>query len=447
MDLWCKNKKIMVFFYFCLSNHSKRHLIMKKSALLLLLFGLGFIHHATAQERAIIQGYCKDENGKVIENVSVYVHDSLLVSVTDEQGRFTYGFAKEGMKLRFAHMVFEPTYYTIKEKDINGKNLTVRMKTRSHELLEVTVTANAPHIAFDNPVMSVIDYTIREDGIYLIVYRRRNSTLLHLSFDGDTLHELPISSRYKRLNKDAFGDIYALNDYQASQIGFIDFGNGKKGMMNFYNSMSRKTFQDKFSPILAAIDSVYITGRYFYYNKEMGYYRHRLGSDKEPEPLHYIVDEEARDDIWLLLHTGGIGDNFWVTDPIYNPIYAINDKFYIFAYTDRETLVLDKEGNKLERYPLTFHEYRKWNGKMVPDRRWKQKMMMDAARKEFYTFFVTDGIYTLKRIDLKTGTVTSVMDLSGYPFAQNLRIHDGVLYFIYPTGINKRKALYQLRVE
>ena len=435
----------LYYFLFLSVRLFKKTCNMKKITLLLLL--LGIVIQALAQEHAIIQGYCKDENGKAIENVSVYVHDSLLVSVTDEQGRFTYGFAKEGMKLRFAHMVFEPTYYTIKEKDIDGKDLTVRMKTRSHELLEVTVTANAPHIAFDNPVMSVIDYTIREDGIYLIVYRRRNSALLHLSFDGDTLNELQISSRYKHLNKDAFGNIYALNDYQASQIGFIDFGNGKKGMMNFYSSMSRKTFQDKFSTILAAIDSVYITGRYFYYNKEMGYYRHRLGSDKEPEPLHYIVDEEARDDIWLLLHTGGIGANFWVTDPIYNPIYAIGDKFYIFAYTDRETIVLDKEGNELERHPLTFHEYRKWNGKMEPDRRWKQKMMMDAARKEFYTFFVTDGIYTLKRIDLKTGTVTSVMDLSGYPFAQNLRIHDGVLYFIYPTGINKRKALYQVRVE
>ena len=435
----------LYYFLFLSVRLFKKTCNMKKITLLLLL--LGIVIQALAQEHAIIQGYCKDEKGKAIENVSVYVHDSLLVSVTDKQGRFTYGFAKEGMKLRFAHMVFEPTYYTIKEKDINGKNLTVRMKTRSHELLEVTVTANAPHIAFDNPVMSVIDYTIREDGIYLIVYRRRNSALLHLSFDGDTLNELPISSRYTRLNKDAFGNIYALNDYQASQIGFIDFGNGKKGMMNFYSSMSRKTFQDKFSTILAAIDSVYITGRYFYYNKEMGYYRHRLGSDKEPEPLHYIVDEEARDDIWLLLHTGGIGANFWVTDPIYNPIYAIGDKFYIFAYTDRETIVLDKEGNELERHPLTFHEYRKWNGKMEPDRRWKQKMMMDAARKEFYTFFVTDGIYTLKRIDLKTGTVTSVMDLSGYPFAQNLRIHDGVLYFIYPTGMNKRKALYQVRVD
>ena len=421
---------------------------MKKFTLFLLFFGVVFIHQAIAQERQIIQGYCKDENGKPIENVSVYMHDSLLVSVTDEQGRFTYSLAKSGLKLRFAHMVFEPTYYTINEKDINGKNLTVRMKTKSHELLEVEITANAPHIAFDNPVMTVIDYTIREDGIYLIVYRRRNSALLHLSFDGDTLHEMPISSRYKILNKDAFGDIYALNDYQASQLGFIEYGNGKKGQMNFYNSMSRKTFQDEFSTILAAIDSVFITGRYFYYNKEMGYYRHRLGSDEEPELLHYIVDEEGRDDIWLLTHTrGGIGANFWVADPIYNPVYAIDNKFYLFAYTDHETIVFDAVGNELERYPLTFHEYRKWNGKMEPDRRWKQKLMVDAARKEFYAFFVTDGIYTLKRIDLKTGTATSVMDLSGYPFAQNMRIHDGVLYFIYPTGINKRKALYQVRVE
>lgn len=407
-----------------------------------------FIHQAIAQERQIIQGYCKDENGKPIENVSVYVQDSLLVSVTDEQGRFTYSLAKTGLKLRFAHMVFEPTYYTIKEKDINGKNLTVRMKTKSHELLEVEITANAPHIAFDNPVMTVIDYTLREDGIYLIAYRRRNSALLHLSFDLDTLHELPISSRYKYLNKDAFGDIYAINDYQASLVGFMELDNGKKMMMNFYHSMTRKAFYDKFSTIVAASDSIFITGRYFYYNKEMGYYRHRLGSDEEPELLHYIVDEEGRDDIWLLTHTrGGIGANFWVADPIYNPIYAIDNKFYLFAYTDHETIVFDAEGNELERYPLTFHEYRKWNGKMEPDRRWKQKMMVDAARKEFYTFFVTDGIYTLKHIDLKTGTVTSVMDLSGYPFAQNMRIHDGVLYFIYPTGINKRKALYQVKIE
>ena len=419
---------------------------MKKTILLLMLFGLGIIFPAVAQERQIVQGYCKDENGKAIENVSVYAHDSLLVSVTDEQGRFTYSHAKANEKLRFAHMVFEPTYYTIKEKDINGKNLTVKMKTKSHELLEVEITANAPHVAYDNPVMTVLDYTLREDGIFMIVYRRRHCSLLHLSFDMDTLHEMPISSRYKYITKDAFGDIYAINDYQASQVGFIEYGGGKKGQMNFYYSMSRKTFYDKFSTIVAASDSVFITGRYFYFNKEMGYYCNILGSDEEPYLLHYIVDEEGRDDISLMIRTK-TGIDFWATTRIYNPLYAIDNKFYLFAYTDHETIVFDAVGNELEHYPLTFHEYRKWNGKMEPDRRWKQKMMYDAARKEFYTFFVVDGIYTLKRIDIKTGTATSVMDLNKFPFAQNMRIHNGVLYFIYPTGFNHRKALYQVKID
>ena len=415
---------------------------MKQFLLLLSLFCFG-ITLSTAQERAIVQGYCKDENGKAIENVSVYIHDSLLISITDEQGRFTYGHAKAGEKLRFAHMVFEPTHYTIKEKDINGKNLTISMKTRSHELLEVQVTANAPHIAFDNPVMTVLDYTLRDDGIYLIAYRRRNSALLHLSFDMDTLHEMIISSRYKYITKDAFGDIYALNDYQASLIGFMELENGKKLLMNFYHSMSRKDFFDKFAAIVAAADSAFITGQRHFFGTGLGYYRHILGRDEEPKLLHYIEDDDAVASIRR--RSGGYEVAF--VEPVYAPIYTVGNKFYIFAYVDHETLVFDAAGNELERYPLTFHEYRKWNGKMVLDRRWKQKMLVDQARKEFYTFFVNDGVYTLKRIDLNSGTATAVIDLSGYPFAENIRIHDGVLYFIYPTGTNHRKALYQVKLE
>ena len=409
--------------------------------LLLALFVLQSV--AQNQERTIVQGYCKDENGKAIENVSVYVHDSLLVSVTDDKGRFTYTHAKDGDKLRFAHMVFEPTYHIIKEKEIDGKNLTINMKTRSHELHEVEITANMPSIAFDNPVMSVIDYTIREDGIYMIVYRRRNSSLLHLSFDLDTLHEMKISSRYKQIYKDMYDELHIINDYQACKVGFI-YNSGKQEL-GLYLPLSRTKFYNTYSPIVAASDSVYITGKYYYYNKELGYYCHIPYSEEE-YLLHYIVDEEGRDDIWLQMRTGG-GVDYFSTERIYNPIYEIDNKFYLFAFTDHETIIFDAVGKELERHPLTFHEYRKWNGKMEPDRRWKRKVLVDQGAKQFYTFFVNDGIYTLKRINLATGTATSVMDLSGYPFAQQLRIHNGVLYFIYPTGINHRKALYRVRLE
>lgn len=416
---------------------------MKKSTLFLLLLGLISAFRATAQERAIVQGYCKDGNDKAIENVSVYAHDSLLVAITDAQGRFTYNFAKTGDRLRFVHMAFEPSYYTIKAKDFQNKNLTIKMKTKSHELLEVEVTAYAPHIAYDNPVMSVIDYTIRDDGVYMIVYRSRNSALLHLSFDMDTLHELPIDSKYQYLCRDAFGDIYALNDHEASLVGFMEYNDDKKGQMNFYYTMSKQEFFDKFSTIVAATDSVFVTGWRHFFGTGLSYYRNTLGSDEKPKLLHYIEDEEAASSIRI--RQGQYEVAF--IEPVYAPIYAVDNRFYLFAFIDNEILVFDEQGEELEHHPLTFHENRKWNGKMVPDRHWKQNMLVDAIRKQFYTFFVYDGVYTLKRIDLQTGAATPIMDLSGYPFADNLRIHDGVLYFIYPTGMNKRKALYQVRVE
>ena len=305
---------------------------MKKSAILLLLFCLGMVFRAAAQERNVVQGVCKDEDGRVIENVSVYAHDSVLVAITDPKGRFTYAHAHAGEILRFAHLVFEPTYYTIKKKDINGKSLNIKMDIRSHTLLEVEVTAT---------------------------------------------------------------------------------------------------------------DSVYITGWRHFFGTGISYYRNILGHDNEPILLHYIEDEESASSVRKI--RGGWEADF--IEPIYAPIYAIDNRFYLFAFVDHETLVFDTEGKVLERYPLTFHEYRKWNGKMEPDRRWKQNILVDAARKEFYTIFVNDGLGTLNRIDLKTGTVKPVMDLSGYPFAEMVRVYNGVLYFLYPRGQNHRKALYQVRIE
>ena len=421
---------------------------MKKSTLFLLLFGLVSIYQATAQERAIVQGICKNEKGKAIENVSVYVHDSLLIAITDEHGCFTYIHAKAGDKLRFAHMVYEPTKYTIKEADINGKPIDISMRTKKHELREVEVTSNAPSIAFDNPVMSVLDYVIGDDGIYMLAYRRKNSTLLHLSFEMDTLHELKISPEYKNIFKDFYGFVHVVGNNNVRQISFTGFSEGKKKEMYLLAPMPISRFYELYGPIITASDSVVITGRYAFFGLEQYYYCVTPTADTM-YLLHHIVDEVARDDFMTARD-----DRFYslaaVFFPtilyIYNPIYGIDNKFYLFAYTDCETLVFDAVGKELERHPLTFHMRKKWNGEKVQDKRWKKKMMADEARKEFYSFFVDDGLYTIMRIDMETGTATPTIDLRGYPFAELLRVHDGMLYFLYPTGNNHRRALYQVKI-
>ena len=421
---------------------------MKKLFFILVLFIVNSIG-LQAQERLYLQGICINEKGKAIENVGVYIHDTILVSITDENGHFALSRPSPGQVIRFAHIVYEPMNYTVKEKDLIGKELKIELKTKKHELLEVEVTANAPHIAFDNPVRSVLDYVISDDGIYLIAYRMRNTALLHLSFEMDTLHEMKISSAYKNLYRDFYGFVHVISNEDACQIGFTETTDGKKKDMFLYAPISLETFYKTYGPIVAASDKVVITGRYAFYGLEQYYYCVTPTADTM-YLLEHIVDEDARDD----LRRAGANDYYFLTTNffphllyIYNPIYSIDNQFYLFAYTDCETIIYDEVGEELERYPLTFHQYKKWTGNTVVDKRWKKSMMVDRARKEFYSFFVTDGMSTLMRIDLQTGTATPILDLSGYPFAEMLRVHNRVLYFLYPTGNNHRQALYQVNIE
>ena len=425
---------------------------MKSLRLYFLLIFLLLTLSMMAQDQLYLQGVCVNEKGRAIENVSVYENDSLLVSITDENGHFALSRPVVGQKIRFAHIVYEPMTYTIKEKDLIGQELKIEMETKSHELLEVEVTANAPHIAFDNPVRSVLDYVIADDGIYLLAYRSRNTSVLHLSFEMDTLHELILSSAYKNLYKDFYGFVHVVSDENACQLGFRMTTDGRKKDMFLCAPLSLNLFYKNFAPIVAASDSVVITGRYAFYGTEQYYYCVTPTADTM-YLLEHIVDEKMRDDIIDLFRFGVdkfhyYALNFYPTMfYIYNPIYCLDNKFYLFAYADDETIVYDAVGKELERYPLVYHEQTRWDGTMVQDGRWKKSMIVDRAQREFYSFFVDDGLYTLMRIDLLTGTATPVLDLSGYPFAEMLRVHNRVLYFLYPTGNNHRQALFQVKLE
>ena len=417
--------------------------------ILLMVACLMVIQSTTAQKHTIVQGICANEKGKAIENVSVYVHDSQLIAITDENGCFSYTHAKVGDQLRFAHMAYEPTLYTIKEEDLNGKPVNISIKTKKHELHEVEVKANAPHIAFDNPVRSVVDYVICDDGIYMLAYRRKNSVLLHLSFEMDTLHELTISSEYKNVFKDFYGFVHVVSNDNACQVSFTGYSERKKEEMYLLPPISTSRFYELYGPIITASDSVVITGRYAFFGLEQYYYCVTPTADTV-YMLHHIVDEIARDDFMAAQD-----DRFYCMAVnffphilyIFNPIFGIDNNFYLFAYTDCETIVFDAIGNALEHHPLTFHMHKKWNGNLELDKRWKKKMIADEARKEFYSYFVDDGLCTIMHIDLETGTAKPIMDLSGYPFAEMMRVHNGVLYFLYPTGNNHRKALYQVKID
>ncbi len=83
-----------------------------------ILLALLFLAMAVkAQERPYLQGVCVNEKGRAIQNVGVYVHDTVLMWVTDDNGHIVVARATEGQQLRFAHFVYEARDYTIRQKE------------------------------------------------------------------------------------------------------------------------------------------------------------------------------------------------------------------------------------------------------------------------------------------------------------------------------------------
>ncbi len=79
--------------------------------------------------------------------------------------------------------------------------------------------------------------------------------------------------------------------------------------------------------------------------------------------------------------------------------------------------------------------------------KWNRKVILDEATFTFYTTFSEDGITTIKKIDVEKGTAETVSVLVGFPFIENLRIHNGKAYFLYANDYTNNKRLYEVEIN
>lgn len=80
-------------------------------------------------------------------------------------------------------------------------------------------------------------------------------------------------------------------------------------------------------------------------------------------------------------------------------------------------------------------------------KKWNRKVILDEARGAFYTTFVEDGITTVKKINLEDGTAETVAVFGGFPFIENLRIHNGKAYFLFKDDSSRNSRLYEVAIE
>lgn len=394
-------------------------------------------------------GLVLDERSKPIQNVGIYRIDSTFLTITNQNGVFNLKNVKTGDTIYTRHLSYKSVIHVIDTLDFSNK-IVLKMEFDEKSLPEVEIYAGKPHVAYSNKVMSVVDYEINDKGIYLIAKKRRGTSLLHLNFTFDTLTDKKISDDYYNIYKDVYGEMQLVSNTDVWQIGHKTYKDRVFEMELMYRT-SLDNFLQLFRGIVCATDSILVGGKYFFFGQEIYYYYFNIGGDQQAHEFHHCVNEENRDLMINLLNprfgTFYMSGGYLDPRPTYDPCFAFDNKLYLFSFDEDKLFIYNNKMEVIHEYPLTFHKYKHWNGKMKLIKKWDSKVILDWATGKFYTTFTDGGVTTIKRCNLEEGTADVVAVLGGFPFIESLRIFNGKAYFLFKNDNTHYNRLYSVAIE
>ena len=473
---------------------------MKKNTILalLLLFIASTLFAQTEGKVFVVEALVCDSTGAVIRDVAVYDANNDLRSVTDRDG-IARIVTHMGETLYLSHLSYKTKSILIEDKALmdsgdGRKAMVVVMKHKTNTLAEVTVTENAPRLAYANKKVWVIDYKVQHDGIYMVAGNGTVFCLLHLGFEQDTISRKPIAPKFQELYSDAFGNLQLISSDSVYQA----YCDGRELHLLYGNSI--ETFRQRLEPIKLLTDSIMVLQQYgnmqqqLVYlkvnrnNKQVGVMADLRGealemaenvrmdairdqridrmiaeseesSQLEGRPVRAgasSIQRMERNSNWdeiemeerRRMMSNAI--NRIMFKPIYCPALYIGDTIYVFDFENDLLLKYDGRGNQVDSCGMAFHRTGYYKNLSI-NNPWDKKLIVDEATNQCYAQFSTDGIVTLKEIDLGNGKVKREIRLIDHYFPQNIQVYNGEVYYMFldsrQTNGRDRRSLYKMRLK
>ena len=99
-----------------------------------------------AQQRAMVHGYCLDENSKPIENVNISIVNTQYGTSSDAKGHYELPIYDQAtaINLYYSCIGYQDTIVSLTPKQLqhDSINISFRMRKMSYDLQEVGVTAS-----------------------------------------------------------------------------------------------------------------------------------------------------------------------------------------------------------------------------------------------------------------------------------------------------------------
>ena len=476
---------------------------MKKISILVLLSILfsASLFAQTEGKVFVVEALVCDSIGAAIKDAAVYDAKDNLRSVTDHDGMARIA-TRMGETLYFSHLSYKKKAVHIDKKTLieseDGRySMLVVMQRKTNTLTEVTVTENAPHLAYANKMVWVIDYKVQHDGIYMVAGNGDESVLLHLGFEQDTISRKPIAPKYQELYRDAFDNLHLMGPDSTYQI----YCDGKQLQLLYGNK--KDDFMQKLEPIKLLTDSIMVLQQFANVQQQLVYLMvnrnnkqvsvmadlrgeasemaRNVGIDaKRDQKMDKMVaayEEEAKR-MAILENPKALAEyklesyfkrddneveeqkerkqmiqnlyNRILFKPIYCPALYIGNTIYVFDFENDNLLKYDHRGRQVDSCEIVFHRTGYFKNLLI-DKSWDKKLIVDEAANQCYAQFTTDGIVTLKELNLIDGSVKREIRLTDHTFPQNIQVYNGDVYYLYLNNAHAvgrdRRSLYKMRLE
>ena len=447
----------------------------------------------------IVEALVCDSTGAAIKDIAVYDSQDNIRSVTDRDGIARIA-TRIGETLYFSHLSFKKKAVRIDKKTlIEGEDghfsMLVIMQRKTNTLTEVTVTENAPHLAYANKKVWVIDYKVQHDGIYMVAGNGDESVLLHLGLEQDTISRKPVTPKYQELYRDAFNNLHLIGPDSTYQI----YCDGKQ--LHLLYGTKKDLFRQKLEPIKIVTDSIMVLQNYANMQQQLIYLMINRNTkqisilsniDGTTSEMARNVNRDAKKDkkidmlvseftdypqseegntptgakIKQSMETNNNSDgndvierklmmknlyNLILFKPIYCPAFYIGDTIYIFDFENDKLLKYDNRGSQVDSCEIVFHRTGYFKELLV-NKSWDKKLIVDEAANQCYAQFTTDGIVTLKEVNLIDGGVMREIQLTKHTFPQNIQVYNGEVYYLFlnnntQTAGRDRRSLNKMRLE
>ena len=424
------------------------------------LFLCGMMTFAQQRKESLvnIEVIVSDNSGNVLKDVAIYNSKNNLIGITNHEG-ITWITAYLKDVVIFSHLSFEPKVIKLSEHDMyeevfNVFKMIVTMEEKTHILPEVTIVENAPQLAYKNKDVWVLDYSVNEKGIMAVTTDGKESQLLHLGFEQDTISIKKIDKKLDNLFReilyqDLFGNTHLYSLDSAFQIY------SEKDKLELLYGVTLEKHKSTFGNLYALTDSIVVTRKEFYSGQEIVYFMTNRNNGKT-EVLCDVYGSSLKmaknwhiDNVRLrrALNPGSSDfvnpyerpeewNNFeedmikrLMLQEIYVPLLNVDNKIYIFDFQKDYVYKYNDKGRYLGKKEISFHLKSKYARRDAPGNPWDKKLIYDKVRKECYAQFTSDGTVTLKKIDLESGNVIATYVLDDHYFPENIQVYDGVVYY------------------